>query len=528
MRSYVAVLLITCALGFRKRSFARGDLLVVPLNFSTPNADAGVSPSHLKPGAGGGAAAQWETESRMSDIDIDPLSSEALVPSSALVESECKDLRVEVGLFCQELDNAVASYVRRLPSSQQVSDSPTVPSDASTVHRLLSVLILSHCDLVEMNPTTLALLSRTRTSTGSMPLSATSTSSKKDGAEVTPCQPIVLFAPPCVQEHLLVELKLALDRWHRGDLQLGQSFDYGGGSLYSSSAHSSAHSMSLSPVANNHHGLSTVSLVQPQSSRSSRWPSLRSRSASIDRLSSGSRGNSKSDLHISVSSATAAAAHFSVGTSNGTTNNHNSIGSVNSQLGGILSHNLPSPMAPATHRDSTNSILSASYNNNGNNNRSRRSSESEPFSNLDRVESASASHFSAFFFAPRPQQSGLSSLQGSDFVASHQRFFRAGSGTSQNSRGNSLQLPPPPPPLSLQLSHLQASPGPAVESHIGGDQHLVIPALGSPTRDRDSDRIVDRTSSPAPGRVISDPCLIILQVVQRLQGEHAVNITVFL
>lgn len=465
--------------------FAGGDLLTLPLNFTLDLASMTQPPSENVDGG------------KESESDYENQNTDTLIPSSSLVDKEFKDVRFEVHSFCKEFDHVVAGHVaRELKRSSSESHTLTEVPAKGSVDRQLTVMVLTYCDLVEMNNATLALLTTSR--------SSFLRGMKKDNDGVSDqvygsaCCPVIIFAPSCVQERLVVELKLALDRWQRGDsIQFAaQSFDFsGGGSVYSkSSGHSSIHSMSMSPMAHNASGNSIGSYAQAGSSRSgSRWPSLRSRSASIDRSSSGSRGNSKLDMHSLTPQLV------------GQGSNHSSI---NSQYGNSLV-NILMPTATLPHKDS-GSISSFFHS------RSRHSNDSmEPFSHLDRVDSGS--------LAPERNTNaaakhGLLSTSNND-ISIPGRIIRTGSGVTIQSRpgsgnGGGIQLPPPPPPLSLVT-------GPSVDGDLGGGFAALF---SSPSNIKESSNAVSPHSIE---KYSCDPCLIIAQVVRRIQLEHAVSISIF-
>lgn len=453
-------------------SFAGGDLLSLPLNFALDLSTL----LHTS------ASAQSENNDggRDSESDYENQGVDSLVPCSPQVEKEFKDLRYEVGIFCREFDRIVAGHVSRetrrsSSESQSQIDGVAKPG----VDGQLSIMVLTYCDLVEMNAATLSLLTASRALFRGM---------KRNDAslESTVCNPVIIFAPSCVQERLVVELKLALDRWQRGDAMnfAAQSFDFsGGGSVYSrSSGHSSIHSISMSPLAQ-HSSINSISGVAVSGTPrgSSRWPSLRSRSASTDRSSAGSRGNSKIDMNALIAGAPVSSAHTS----------------INSQHGNSLV-NMLMPSSTLPHKDS-GSISSFFHS------RSRHSNDSiEPFSHLDRVDSGSllSDRLSG------PKMGILSASQSFPDAAIPGRIIRNGSSTTSQSRPGSggVNLPPPPPPLS-NLSAPSVDLDPVSPSNQVSKDGDVLPS-----------NISERSS---------DPCQIILQVVRRIQLEHAVSISVF-
>lgn len=450
--------------------FAGGDLVTIPLNSSLDSLISKppyVDSEHIK---------DFESE-----FDIGEL-----IPSSSSVDKEFKDLQFEVSAFCCEFDRVVRGHVTRELQKRGSSES-SIQFDTLTklpVDKQLAVVVLTYCDLIEMNEATLSLLTTNRSSF-LRNLKGFNISENISGT----CCPIIIFAPSCVQERLVVELKLALDRWQRGDALhfATQSFDFsGGGSVYSrSSGRSSNHSSNMSPMGHNISGNSISANAHSSTPRSSsRWPSLRSRSASMDRLSGGSRGNNKSDPNL-----------FAL------TSAHNSIGS----------HQGTSIHAPnlIQHKDSggISSFFHA---------KNRQSNDSlEPFSNLDRVDSGFLSDRNVV--PPKPTLSSPSSLQ--DMQTIPGRIVRNGSGAVSQSRpgsGNSIILPPPPPPLSATAI--------SSSDNFEGISN-VVNGLSSSPRIPAGKEI--ETLSLSVEKSICDPCLIILQVVRKVQMEHAVCVSVY-
>lgn len=466
--------------------FAGGDLSTLPLNFSVDIFSCGKQSSDTS------------DVGKESESDHESHNADTLVPSSALIDKEFRDLRYEVRVFCSEFDRIVLKHVANDAQRRSNSESnANMELTKSLVDKQLTVMVLTYCDLVEMNEATLALLTTSRSSflRNTKDFNRVSNSGAVNNSSEL-CCPVIIFAPSCVQERLVVELKLALDRWQRGDgMQFAaHSFDFsGGGSVYSrSSGHSSIHSINLSPTAHNTsvNSINGNHLAVATPRNSSRWSSLRSRSASIDRSSSGSR-SSKFEFALFTPQSTTGGS------------NHNSLGSQHSSS--LVNLLMPSSSGPHKDNNNISSLLVG---------RNYQSNDSmEPFSQLERLDSGS------LLVQERTNgKQGLLSPPSLSDIQIPGRIIRVGSGAASQSRPGSggVQLPPPPPPLIGSVSNIADQT----------DSRLSTASLRTSPQATLSKEAVD-TVSPSLEKNSCDPCLIIVQVVRRIQLEHAVSITVF-